>query len=135
MEDKQLACVDCGATFTFTAQEQTFYAEKGLTNEPKRCPNCRKARRNRQASKPRGGGRRGGGGGDRRAYAPAAGARREPGAAGGGGGPRRPMRERGSSPRPGFAVTCSRCGAETTVPFKPAPGRPVYCRDCYRSLS
>ena len=26
---------------------------------------------------------------------------------------------------------CAECGKETTVPFKPTEGRPVYCRDCY----
>jgi CxxC-x17-CxxC domain-containing protein len=30
-----------------------------------------------------------------------------------------------------YTVTCSSCGNETQVPFKPAEGRPVYCRDCY----
>ena len=29
-------------------------------------------------------------------------------------------------------VNCSRCGKETTVPFKPTQGRPVFCRDCFR---
>ncbi|MFQ5778443.1 MAG: zinc-ribbon domain containing protein [Terriglobia bacterium] len=29
-------------------------------------------------------------------------------------------------------VICSQCGRETTVPFKPTQGRPVYCRDCYQ---
>ncbi|HOB37477.1 MAG TPA: hypothetical protein PLI21_07685 [Methanomassiliicoccaceae archaeon] len=29
-------------------------------------------------------------------------------------------------------ATCSDCGAETTVPFKPTEGRPVYCRECYQ---
>ena len=28
-------------------------------------------------------------------------------------------------------VTCSECGKETEVPFKPDGTRPVYCRDCY----
>lgn len=28
-------------------------------------------------------------------------------------------------------ITCSDCGAESQVPFKPKEGRPVYCRDCY----
>lgn len=28
---------------------------------------------------------------------------------------------------------CSQCGRETTVPFKPTQGRPVYCRDCFQS--
>ncbi len=45
MEDKTLVCKDCGAEFTFTAGEQAFYAEKGFTNEPQRCPACRKARK------------------------------------------------------------------------------------------
>jgi CxxC-x17-CxxC domain-containing protein len=31
-----------------------------------------------------------------------------------------------------FKVTCSECGQETEVPFKPDGTRPVYCRDCYQ---
>jgi CxxC-x17-CxxC domain-containing protein len=27
---------------------------------------------------------------------------------------------------------CSQCGKETTVPFKPTQGRPVYCRECFQ---
>ena len=48
--DKELQCSDCGATFTFTAEEQEFYAGKGYTNEPKRCPGCRGARRAQRSS-------------------------------------------------------------------------------------
>ena len=44
-EDKSLQCSDCGATFTFSAEEQEFFASKGYTNEPKRCPACRQARK------------------------------------------------------------------------------------------
>jgi CxxC-x17-CxxC domain-containing protein len=29
-------------------------------------------------------------------------------------------------------TTCSQCGAETTVPFKPTQGRPVLCRVCFK---
>ena len=29
-------------------------------------------------------------------------------------------------------TTCSQCGKETTVPFKPTQGRPVYCRACFQ---
>src|SRR5437763_17019185 len=29
-------------------------------------------------------------------------------------------------------TTCSQCGKETTVPFKPTQGRPVYCRECFK---
>lgn len=37
-----------------------------------------------------------------------------------------------SSPtRPSTEVTCSACSAQTTVPFVPTPGRPVYCRECF----
>ncbi len=45
--DKTLVCKDCGQTFTFTAGEQEFYAEKGFTNEPQRCKACRIARKQR----------------------------------------------------------------------------------------
>jgi hypothetical protein len=45
MEDKTLTCRDCNETFTFTVGEQQFYAEKGFTNDPARCPECRKARK------------------------------------------------------------------------------------------
>ena len=30
-------------------------------------------------------------------------------------------------------TTCSHCGKETTVPFKPTQGRPVFCRECFQS--
>ena len=56
--DRNLTCVDCGASFVFSAEDQEFHAQKGYTNEPKRCPTCRAARR--QSS---GGGSFGGGGG------------------------------------------------------------------------
>ena len=39
--DKTIKCVDCGTEFVFTARDQEFYAEKGFTNEPKRCKACR----------------------------------------------------------------------------------------------
>ena len=44
-QDKQIQCADCGANFSFTAGEQEFFASKGYTNEPKRCPSCRQSRR------------------------------------------------------------------------------------------
>lgn len=44
-EDMTLSCKDCGAEFAFTAGEQQFYAEKGFDNQPVRCPDCRKARK------------------------------------------------------------------------------------------
>ena len=44
-QDKTLSCRDCGAEFVFSASEQAFFAEKGFTNDPGRCPDCRKARK------------------------------------------------------------------------------------------
>lgn len=44
-QDKKLTCRDCGNEFLFTIGEQGFYLEKGLLNEPQRCPDCRANRR------------------------------------------------------------------------------------------
>jgi CxxC-x17-CxxC domain-containing protein len=44
-EDITLHCIECGEAFVFTAGEQAFYSDKGLLNEPKRCPECRNRRR------------------------------------------------------------------------------------------
>jgi CxxC-x17-CxxC domain-containing protein len=44
-QDKTLTCRDCGTSFVFSAGEQGFYLEKGLLNEPQRCPTCRANRR------------------------------------------------------------------------------------------
>ena len=44
-QDKSIQCSDCGATFTFSVEEQEFFQSKGYTNEPKRCPDCRQARK------------------------------------------------------------------------------------------
>jgi CxxC-x17-CxxC domain-containing protein len=43
--DKTLTCVDCGAEFTFSAEDQEYHASRGFTNEPKRCSSCRRARK------------------------------------------------------------------------------------------
>ena len=37
------------------------------------------------------------------------------------------------APREMFAATCSSCGKEAQVPFRPTSGKPVYCSDCFRS--
>ncbi len=44
-QDKSIQCSDCGATFTFSAEDQEFFQSKGYTNEPKRCTSCRQARK------------------------------------------------------------------------------------------
>jgi len=44
-KDKTLECSDCGNSFTFSIEDQEFFQSKGYTNEPKRCPECRQARK------------------------------------------------------------------------------------------
>ena len=46
MQDKTLVCKDCGNEFVFTVGEQEFYKEKGFTNEPVRCKECRINKKN-----------------------------------------------------------------------------------------
>ncbi len=117
-QDKTIVCVDCGAEFTFTADEQQRFAERGFTNEPKRCKTCRDARK---AQGGMGGNRSGGfGGGSRGGFG---------GGRGGFGGGRGPS----AGPRQMFPATCASCGQQTEVPFKPSGNRPVYCRDCFQS--
>ncbi len=29
-------------------------------------------------------------------------------------------------------TTCSACGKDTTVPFRPTQGRPVFCKECFQ---
>ena len=55
-EDKTLVCADCGAEFTFSAEDQEFHSSRGY-QDPRRCPPCRQARRAERG----GGGGRGGG--------------------------------------------------------------------------
>ncbi|HWT73565.1 MAG TPA: zinc-ribbon domain-containing protein [Mobilitalea sp.] len=62
MADKVIVCKDCKAEFVFTEREQEFYKEKGFDNEPVRCPNCRKAKKQQ---KDNGGGFRDNRGGNR----------------------------------------------------------------------
>ncbi len=44
-QEKSIQCSDCGATFTFSVEEQEFFQSRGYTNEPKRCPACRQSRK------------------------------------------------------------------------------------------
>ena len=107
--DKILTCADCGQEFTFTSSEQEFYSQRGFS-EPRRCSSCRASRKAAR-------GETGGGGGS--SY----------GSGGGGGGYGGGSRDRG--PREMFAATCSSCGKEAQVPFRPTSGKPVYCADCF----
>jgi hypothetical protein len=45
LTDIQIWCRDCGAAFVFTVGEQQFFRATGLTNTPRRCRDCRKARK------------------------------------------------------------------------------------------
>ncbi|ERK28928.1 zinc-ribbon domain-containing protein [Clostridium intestinale] len=45
MSDKTIVCRDCGKDFVFTEGEQAFYKEKGFDNEPVRCVDCRRAKK------------------------------------------------------------------------------------------
>ena len=95
-QDRLLVCRDCGQDFTFTSGEQEFFASRGLTNAPSRCPACRTARRS----------------GSSNSSFPA---------------PRTPRGE-------GYQAVCASCGRQTTVPFQPTEGRPVYCNDCFQAV-
>lgn len=53
-QDRSLTCRDCTEEFIFSAGEQAFFATKGLTNDPQRCPACRAvAKRARATEGPR----------------------------------------------------------------------------------
>jgi CxxC-x17-CxxC domain-containing protein len=134
--DKTLTCGDCGMEFIFNEREQAFYAEKGFS-EPRRCPSCRQSRKAARATE--GGGYGGGSyssGGDFGSYSGAGysaggyGGGRSGGGYGGGGGGGGGF-SRG--PREMFEATCSSCGKEARVPFRPTNGKPVYCSDCFRA--
>lgn len=51
-EEKTLICSDCGAEFVFSAEDQEFYASKGYS-EPKRCPQCRAAKKAQRGARGR----------------------------------------------------------------------------------
>ena len=122
--DKNLTCADCGQEFVFTASEQDFYAQRGFT-EPRRCASCRASRKAARGD--------GGGGGDSSYGSYGAGGGYSAGGGGysSGGGSGGGYRDRG--PREMFSATCSSCGREAQVPFRPTSGKPVYCSDCFRT--
>ena len=39
-EPKILLCTECGEEFAFTAAAQQYFAERGYTEDPKRCKTC-----------------------------------------------------------------------------------------------
>jgi CspA family cold shock protein len=106
-EDQTIKCADCGEDFVFTAGEQAFYREHGLTHAPTRCKRCRDQRK-------------------------AQGPGRGPGGGGGPGGARAPRHDGGGSKQM-YPAVCSNCGAQTMVPFQPTSGRPILCRNCFQA--
>jgi CxxC-x17-CxxC domain-containing protein len=106
MTDKALTCADCGREFAFTASEQQFYADRGFS-EPRRCPSCRAARKAANGGGQAGGYQREGG------YQASGGYQRQE--------------------REMFSATCSSCGRQAQVPFRPNGTKPVYCSDCFQS--
>jgi CxxC-x17-CxxC domain-containing protein len=107
--DKNLTCRDCGKEFNFTAAEQEFFVQKGFTNDPGRCNECRAVRKARTGGVNHDNDRGGYSGG------------------GGGYGDRGPSR----GPREMFSATCSECGQTAQVPFQPRNDKPVYCSSCF----
>ncbi len=101
MQDKTITCRDCNREFVFTIGEQEFFSQKGFTNEPSRCPDCRATRKSSGGA----GGYSSGGNSSGGGYA-----RRE---------------------REMFPAVCAQCGKNTQVPFQPTGDRPVYCSDCF----
>ena len=107
--DKTLTCSDCGQEFAFTSSEQQFYSDRGFS-EPRGCPSCRASRK---AARGEGGAYSSGGNGG---YSNGS----------NGGGYARGSREM-------FSATCSNCGRDAQVPFRPNGSKPVYCSDCFQS--
>ncbi len=33
-----------------------------------------------------------------------------------------------------YDITCSKCGKQAKVPFEPTPGKPVYCKSCFKKV-
>jgi CxxC-x17-CxxC domain-containing protein len=92
--DRSIKCVDCNEYFVWTSGEQTFFHDKGLKNEPKRCKPCKQAKNERLAAITA-------------------------------------AQTSGIRQRVEVSVQCAQCGQQTTVPFYPSQGRPVYCRSCF----
>jgi len=100
--DKLLTCRECGSNFAFSAGEQTFYASRGLVNNPSRCSGCRDARKTNGSSF-----------GDGYVhYGPFA-------------------SFGGRTARQMHPATCTQCEQTTEVPFIPKGDRPVFCTECF----
>jgi CxxC-x17-CxxC domain-containing protein len=123
-EDIELSCVQCGEKFVFSRSEQQHWARRGFVHKPKRCKKCRDERRSRMQNF------YGSSSGSQGIYrAPSF--RNE-----------RDYRSEYRSPMSGswkqqtreYEINCSKCGAKDTIPFKPAPGREIFCHACYEEV-
>lgn len=50
LAEQEIVCIDCKTHFVWSIGEQIFYRDKGLTNPPKRCKECKQAKNERLAS-------------------------------------------------------------------------------------
>ncbi len=97
-EDIEIGCVDCEETFVWTVGAQTFFRDKGLTNPPKRCKNCKQAKNKRLSDI-------------------------------------QTAQSTGVKQKIEVLVNCANCETQTTVPFYPSQGRPVFCRSCFLEMN
>jgi CxxC-x17-CxxC domain-containing protein len=105
--DQTLMCATCGQSFAFTVQEQEFYRGKGFRHTPKRCRDCRRAKRAMQSGN-------GNGAPSRRDNHNSSHAAHDP----------------DQQPTLHEAV-CHTCGSGVQLPFRPDGVRPVFCRPCF----
>ena len=122
-EDLELTCVECGDSFVFTRTEKQQWAKRGFVHAPKRCRRCREERRKRQKSFNTSN--------DQYSVqniyrAPAFQDEKQWKSS-----YRSPM-ERPA--RRDYEITCSKCGQKDHIPFRPSPGRDVFCHDCYGEI-
>jgi CxxC-x17-CxxC domain-containing protein len=117
--DQRLFCRDCGTEFFFTAGEQRFYQERGLSL-PSRCSDCRSERRAQRQTEV------GQSTADWRLALDVTIT------------DDRPHHGRddtwgGNRSYRFYTAFCDECGRETEIPFRPRGDRPVYCRDCFNA--
>lgn len=106
-QDVMVRCVDCGAEFEFTTREQLYYQDQGW-DSPRRCKACRAKRK------------------------PATTEYNSRDFTNDKSTPIELHRDAFEVPavHQKFRVNCSTCGIETSVPFKPDPKRPAFCKAC-----
>jgi CxxC-x17-CxxC domain-containing protein len=125
-EDIELTCIQCGEKFVLTKSEQQQWARRGFIHRPKRCRKCREERR---AGRMQGYYHSKDQDHTQNIYrAPAF--RNEDNYQSAYRSPMERERQWRNPPRT-YEITCHKCGEKDTIPFKPAPGRNVYCHKCH----